>query len=142
MSAILFQDTFEVKQVNAQGKKFVKVDRFEAKSDLYEMDIVLDINSDVYPVEPGEQYLIAFATTLNNDGSPDSGAFDQNLQSSLLDKFEYCMYGKVYKYAEEARSQVTVYVSYGGLLMSLKGDPKHLAHFDVDSRIFLLMKRV
>ena len=35
-----------------------------------------------------------------------------------------------------------VYVSYGGLLMQLTGDPKRLADLDIDQNIYLLMRKV
>lgn len=38
------------------------------------------------------------------------------------------------------RSQV--YVSYGGLLMQLTGDPKRLEDLDVDQNIYLLCRKV
>ena len=35
-----------------------------------------------------------------------------------------------------------VYVSYGGLLMQLTGDPKRLEDLDIDQNIYLLMRKV
>ena len=35
-----------------------------------------------------------------------------------------------------------VYVSYGGLLMQLTGDPKRLEYLDIDQNIYLLMRKV
>lgn len=35
-----------------------------------------------------------------------------------------------------------VYVSYGGLLMQLTGDPKRLEDLDVDQSIYLLLRKV
>lgn len=35
-----------------------------------------------------------------------------------------------------------VYVSYGGLLMQLTGDPKRLEDLDVDQNIYLLVRKV
>lgn len=36
----------------------------------------------------------------------------------------------------------SVFVSFGGLLMLLKGDPRHLGGIELDSRIYLLMRRL
>lgn len=69
-------------------------------------------------------------------------------RESLLDAYEYVMYGLVYKYAPEAAStkdggvKVSVFISFGGLLMKLKGDPAKLAVLEVDSRVYLLMRKV
>ena len=42
---------------------------------------------------------------------------------SLMDKYEYVMYGKLYKYGDErvgGALKVDVYISFGGLLMLLR----------------------
>lgn len=35
-----------------------------------------------------------------------------------------------------------VYVSYGGLLMQLTGDPKRLEDLDIDQNIYMLIRKV
>ena len=34
-----------------------------------------------------------------------------------------------------------IFVSFGGLLMKLKGEPQHLSKLVLDSRIYLLMRK-
>ena len=52
------------------------------------------------------------------------------------------MYGKLYKWSQaEPKKPVEVYVSFGGLLMRLRGDPNHLSKLQVDSRIYLLLRK-
>ncbi|XP_019358927.1 PREDICTED: DNA-directed RNA polymerases I, II, and III subunit RPABC3-like [Gavialis gangeticus] len=63
------------------------------------------------------------------------------------DQFEYVMYGKVYRIegdetSTEAATRLSAYVSYGGLLMRLQGDANNLHGFEVDSRVYLLMKKL
>jgi DNA-directed RNA polymerase I, II, and III subunit RPABC3 len=41
-----------------------------------------------------------------------------------------------------SRSSSSAYVSYGGLLMRLQGDANNLHGFEVDSRVYLLMKKL
>lgn len=38
--------------------------------------------------------------------------------------------------------QVEVFISYGGLLMHLVGDPKKLQDLEVDSSVYLLVRKV
>lgn len=38
--------------------------------------------------------------------------------------------------------RVEVYISFGGLLLLLVGDPKKMERLEVDSSLYLLMKRV
>lgn len=62
------------------------------------------------------------------------------------------MYGLVYKYQAEPGKEgmsggsggvkVSVFVSFGGLLMKLKGDPAKLSVMEVDSKVYLLMRKV
>lgn len=46
-------------------------------------------------------------------------------RTTLADRYDYVMYGKVYKVDEE-RDKYVVYASYGGLLMMLRGDKSNL----------------
>lgn len=50
--------------------------RIKARSDLYEMDLVLDVNVDVYPIEVGDKLGLCLASTLQLDGGPTSASFD------------------------------------------------------------------
>ena len=62
----------------------------------------------------------------------------------LIHDYEYVMYGKVFKFKETsdtAAPRVEVYVSFGGLLMQLTGDPGRLVHMRLDDNIFLLIKK-
>lgn len=62
-----------------------------------------------------------------------------------MDKFDYVMYGKVFKYKDNTSTgqvRVEVYISFGGLLMQLIGDPKKLEDLEVDNPVYLLMRKV
>ena len=54
------------------------VTRIVCKGVSYEMDLTLDINSEVYPMKQGEKFTLALASTLDLDGKPDDGLFDQS----------------------------------------------------------------
>uniref|UniRef100_A0A0D6QRE9 DNA-directed RNA polymerases I, II, and III subunit RPABC3 n=1 Tax=Araucaria cunninghamii TaxID=56994 RepID=A0A0D6QRE9_ARACU len=145
MVELLFEDIFTVSEIDREGKKFDKVSRIEARSEQFDMHLVLDVNIDVYPVSKGDKFTIALSPTLSLDGTPDSGYFVQAGRKSLADKYEYVMYGKLYRISEEgsgANVKVEIYVSFGGLLMLLKGDPSNASNFELDQRLFLLMRRV
>lgn len=144
MDTVLFEDIFTIVGMDPDGKKWDRVHRFVAHSDL-DMDLLFDVNTDVYPMALEEKFALALATTLSLDGTPDDGFFDQSGRKSLADKFEYVMYGKLYKYSDvdvNGISKVEVYISFGGLLMMLKGDPNHLNAFQVDQRLYLLIRKV
>jgi DNA-directed RNA polymerase I, II, and III subunit RPABC3 len=88
------------------------VSRIFGISENYEMELILDVNVDLYPIEIGARFSLALASTLNIDGTPDEPVYDQSVfqKPTLLDKYEYAMYGKVFKYSEERQPTVKVYV--------------------------------
>lgn len=143
--AILFEDIFTVTDLDPGGKKFDKVSRVAARSEKLDMELVLDVNCEVYPLRRGEKVALVLAHTLSLDGTPDEGSFDPTDRKSLMDKFEYVMYGKLYKAFDSSAKGVRkleMYVSFGGLLMMLKGDSSHLKDLRLDQRLYLLMRRV
>lgn len=147
MAVNLFEDIFFVKEVDKGGKKFEKVSRYECTSESHEMLLVLDINVDIYPLDVNQKFSFALTETVNRDGSvSEAGVWDQNTEKkkTVLDEYEYAMYGKVFKWEQDNSNEknVAIYASFGGLLMMLKGDPKALSGVSPDARIYLLMRKV
>ncbi|XP_054783488.1 DNA-directed RNA polymerases II and V subunit 8A-like [Prosopis cineraria] len=145
MVEVLFDDIFRVDQLNPpEGKKaFDKVTRVEAKSERFDMFMHLDINSEIYPLQVGQKFALLLVPTLNPDGTPDTGYYVQGKGQSLADNFEYVMYGKLYRISEESgQEKAEIYISFGGLLMMLVGDPSHCNKFELDQRLYLLIRKV
>lgn len=142
----LFNDTFVIEAVdrNADGateKKFDKVSRIEAKSENYETTLTLDVNMELYPLQRQERVRLMLASKLSETG--DSEGYNPTAPlPSRADAFGYIMYGKIFKYAENAGKAV-VYASFGGLLMALTGEPRTLSarSFNVDSSLYLFMTK-
>eukprot|EP01133_Synstelium_polycarpum_P017260 gene17260-20569_t len=140
MSSTLFEDTFEVKEIDPDGKKFDRVSRFLCYSESYEMDLHIDIATHIYPMGH-EKFKLVLAQSLSLDGSLDSG-YDSG-KPSLADKYDYVMYGKIFKYQKDnSSSKVAIFASFGGLLMLLQGDPRYLPGLELDARIYLLIKKI
>jgi len=127
-------------------KKFDKVSRIYCRSESYEMDLVLDINSEIYPLDFNTKFTLVLARYLTNDGNPDEGSFDPIAfeKKTMLRDYEYVMYGKIFKYQQEKSPSLkaTIYASFGGLLMMLKGDRRTLAKLEQDLRVYLLIRKV
>ena len=77
------------------------------------MSLVLDVNSELYPIRSGEKFTLVIATSLATDGTmaENQGQFDamrdMNKPSSLAKDYDYVMFGKVYKFDENrATNQV------------------------------------
>lgn len=91
---------------------------------------------------------LALSSTLNVDGTPCTDSYDPQLylgKASLMDQYEYVMQGKIFKYKDHTASgtlKTEVFMSYGGLLMQLSGDPKKLEELEVDSKVFLLIRKL
>lgn len=139
------EDIFHVKTVDEGGKKFEKVSRISCSSESHGMKLLLDINSDIYPVEPNEKYSFALAKAKTTD----EGVWNQAQQpeQQLLDEYDYAMYGKIFQWEEdesgkEKHTKVTIYASFGGLLMMLKGDASSFANLEPGSRVYIMMRKV
>ena len=141
---VLLNDMFEVKELNPDGKKFDKVTRLRCKSETYDLDMMIDVNSDLFPCKPSERLAVALAHTLNLEGKPDPGIYDQSGKPSLLDDYEYAMHGTVFHYDKDGQAgvNVSVYVSFGGLLCRIKGDQRHLSSIEQDQKLYCLMRKV
>ncbi|XP_075110541.1 DNA-directed RNA polymerases II, IV and V subunit 8B isoform X2 [Nicotiana tabacum] len=101
MVETLFEDMFTVTQKDPDGKKFDRVNRIEARSEQFDMYMLLDVNTEIYPMRVKEKFMMVLASTLNLDGTPDTDYFIQGNKKSLADKFEYVMHGKLYRISEE-----------------------------------------
>jgi DNA-directed RNA polymerase I, II, and III subunit RPABC3 len=139
----LFEDIFEVRELNPDGKKFEKVNRLAAMGTTFECDLLLDINSEIYNVREGEKITLVLASTLHLDGSPaDHFSFVPNsTEPTLADNYEYVMHGRVFDMSYKKDNVVVIAASYGGLLMRLTGDQRHLANILPDMRLYLLLKK-
>ncbi|CAI8006179.1 DNA-directed RNA polymerases I, II, and III subunit RPABC3 [Geodia barretti] len=158
MAGILFEDIFDVKDIDPDGKKFERVSRLFCESESFKMDLILDVNTQLYPVSLGDKFRLQLTTSLREDGVPDDGDYlatgerrgplpgGKYQDSSLADAFEYVMYGKIYRLEGDEghgdSGRLAAYVSYGGLLMRLQGDANNLHGFEVDMNIYLLIKKL
>jgi DNA-directed RNA polymerases I, II, and III subunit RPABC3 len=142
-TGILFEDTILINTIDKEGKMFQRVSRVEGSSQLYEVQITLDVHSELYPIEAGQYHSLLLASTLSIDGTDNKGNYNihENQSNTLLSKYSYCMYGKIFKHTME-RGLLVVYISYGGLLMTLTGQPADLAPLEPDSSIYLLLRKL
>ncbi|CDH55040.1 rna polymerase i [Lichtheimia corymbifera JMRC:FSU:9682] len=155
---ILLSDLFRIKDIDPNGKRFDRVSRLVGKSETYEMTVLLDYNSEIYPLEINEKVSIVLASSLSLEAKSEAGNADGNEareswrerapgEHDLSDEYEYVMFGKVYRYedsnpgVDEVGKSVAVYISFGGLLMCLDGDCRHLEPLTVGEHVYLLMRK-
>ncbi|GAA94787.1 uncharacterized protein L969DRAFT_97249 [Mixia osmundae IAM 14324] len=142
-AGILFDDLFTIRELDKGGPKFDRVSRLEAHSDNHDMNVTLDFHNELFPIQDKEKFSLALASDLNVDPTGQKDALDLSRLPSgtLADEWEYVMYGKVYKFDEGTQEKVKVYISFGGLLMCLEGNYRHISQITVGSEIYSLMRK-
>jgi DNA-directed RNA polymerase I, II, and III subunit RPABC3 len=141
----LFEDIFEITALNPDGMKWDKVNRLQATGTTFECDLLLDINSEIYQLEETDKFTLVLASTLHLDGSPADhfsyAPVSSNAEPSLADNYEYVMHGRVFDMVYKKDGTVMIKISFGGLLMRLVGDQRHLTSVLPDQRLYLLLKK-
>lgn len=138
----LFEDIFEVSALNPDGYKFERVNRIEATGTTFECELLLDINCEIYDLKDSEKFTLVLASTLHLDGSPaDHFNYTTSSEPTLADNYEYVMHGRVFEMSFQKEGKVVIAISYGGLLMRLIGEQRHLSSILPDQRLYLLLKK-
>jgi len=157
-SSIVFDDIFTINAIDKEGRKFDRVSRLYAHSKNYDMDLTLDYNIELLPLQPEQVFALALASSLARGPAPGAATGDPNAEDSedkdrdvwrpdgkgrrgLEDDYDYVMYGKVYKFDGGTSEIVTAYASFGGLLMSLTGSFRHLTGVVLGDPIYLLLRK-
>ena len=70
---VLFEDVFDVKEIDPDGKKFDRVSRIFGDSDSYKMDLILDVAVNLYPMKLSDKFRLVLTDTLQTDGSQPIG---------------------------------------------------------------------
>lgn len=110
------------------------------------MSLSIDIATDIYPIATGQQLTFQLVSSLRRekgegeDTQADRESWRVDSGDDLSADFDYVMYGKIFKYDERSTEQVTVYGSFGGLLMALTGSYRHLSKITVGANVYLLLR--
>lgn len=151
MSSTLFDDIFNVESIDAA--RYDRVSRIIANStSSQETKITLDINHELFPVSENDTLTITLAKSLLLDGEDSSMEGDEltgangswrplkSNQRSLMDDYDYVMHGTVYKFEEGKDNKISVYCSFGGLLMCLEGNYRNLGALKQET-LYILMRK-
>ncbi|KAI0283447.1 hypothetical protein BGY98DRAFT_952452 [Russula aff. rugulosa BPL654] len=152
-SSIVFDDIFEIEEIDKDGKKFDRVSRLIGKSRNYSMVLTLDYNCEIFPLEVGQNVVLALASSLARDPAvSQDGTVEEDRDRDVWrpdgkgrrgfeDDYDYVMYGRVYRFDPGDDDEVTAYASFGGLLMSLTGSFRHMTNIVLGDPVFLLMRK-
>lgn len=108
----LFQNLFEITDVDPHGKKFDRVSRIIATCEAVDMHLTLDVNTEIFPMHAGQKFSLVLANSLSlKDQIVDASkkaTWKPPVQGekTLDEDYDYVMYGKVYKYDDKGQSQV------------------------------------
>ncbi|EED22977.1 DNA-directed RNA polymerases i, ii, and iii 145 kDa polypeptide [Talaromyces stipitatus ATCC 10500] len=141
----LFEDTFTITSINSQ--KYDRVSRISCTSTDNLTTFTLDINTELYPCAVGESLSMALASTLSLDGKDEDNAASRGWRDvgmgehTLANEYDYVCHGKVYRFEEGSTSgNMSVFVSFGGLLLYMDGPYNKLVPLRIDY-VYLLLKK-
>ena len=142
----LFSNQFQCTDIDPEGKQFDDVSRIIASTSDNDFSLVLDINCAIYEIKVGQSFQISIATELSGDETKRDEHWHPSMleNSTIAASYEYIMHGTVYEYEETSDRQfkATVYISFGGLLMSLTGDKNAISDVHKGKEVYLLVKRI
>ncbi|KAJ6627240.1 RNA polymerase [Mycena sp. CBHHK59/15] len=156
-SSIVFDDIFTINAIDKEGKKFDRVSRLYAHSKNYDMDLTLDYNIELFPLQQDQSFALALASSLAR-GQPGASGVDGTAEDAddkdrdvwrpdgkgrrgLEEDYDYVMYGKIYKVDSGTTEIVTAYASFGGLLLSLTGSFRHMTSIVIGEPVYVLMRK-
>eukprot|EP00922_Rhytidocystis_sp_ex-Travisia-forbesii_P005315 GHVS01007760.1.p1 GENE.GHVS01007760.1~~GHVS01007760.1.p1 ORF type:complete len:171 (-),score=39.23 GHVS01007760.1:190-702(-) len=136
-SAFMFEDRFILRAVD--WSRFDNILRVRGKSAGFDAELVLDVHSQLFPVKADES--VHMGLTMNVCSNSSGDANDWQRSDTILEDYDYAMYGKIFKMEEKTSDRRTVYASFGGLIMSLTADKHVLGELQLDMALYLLMRR-
>jgi DNA-directed RNA polymerases I, II, and III subunit RPABC3 len=87
------------------------VSRIKGSSQSSDLNLILDINSEIFPLQKDEVISLNLSSSLRLDGKEDKGWRDLGRgEASLADDYDYVCYGKVYRFDEGVKGTDRVYI--------------------------------
>jgi DNA-directed RNA polymerase I, II, and III subunit RPABC3 len=131
--------------IKVKNKIFSKVSRIFGCSISKELEIFIDINTEIYPMCSGDELDIMISKVPKSDNNNIELSIDwvNYFGKEILDLYEYVVYGTIFHSGKE-NNNCFVYASFGGLLMKLFGSIKNnnIEEFSVDCKILLLIRKI
>lgn len=133
-------------ETKEKKKHFDKVSRIQGKGENYDMHVTVDVNTEIYPISESDRIEILLTEQLRSgpEAADVPASYDPTIPlGEPADTFEYVMFGRIFKFAEE-KNKAVLYMSFGGLLMALSGEPRTLNSYTykVDSPVYLFMRKM
>ncbi len=116
-----------------------KVIRIIGKSDIYDLKVSYDINKDLIKIQENNLYFFS----IQQDKTKKLDVYDpkEDLNEGIYKDWDYVTHGTIFEIKEIGKDLLHVGISFGGLLMSLKGKKIHLKKLNNDDKVFCFFKQ-
>ncbi|EAS03759.1 RNA polymerase rpb8 (macronuclear) [Tetrahymena thermophila SB210] len=123
--AILVDDTFIASNI-IKEPKYVRTWRVILNNET--LSIEIDINFDLFPMEQDKKYQVILT---------------QSFLPEYKKSFSYAMYGKIFKIDLEQDQYQSIYISYGGLVMKMRGKLNDMSQsIKNETRCYILLRQI
>lgn len=102
----IVEDVFEITGIDPEGKKFERVSRIKAKSQNFEMDLELDIHSELLRIRQNDRLSFVLTKALKSGKSLSEDTDSKSEMEIDTGKFDYIMNGKLFKFLDCSSNQM------------------------------------
>ncbi|KAL4445023.1 hypothetical protein ABPG74_018751 [Tetrahymena malaccensis] len=122
---ILVDDSFTASDI-VKEPKYVRTWRVILDNE--KLQIEIDINFDLFPMEQNKRYQVILT---------------QSFLPEYKKSFSYAMYGKIFKIDLEQDQYQSIYISYGGLVMKMRGKLNDMSqNIKNETRCYILLRQI
>ena len=91
----------------------------------------------------GKYYKFGLTNAVTIDEEEDEGDYYaiDSMKNSVFKDYSYVMHGKVFRYELHEGDRISQYISFGGLIMMIRGDIKYLKSLEIDSQVFVMLNK-
>lgn len=137
-SNVLFIDKFRTLDLN-QDQTNDNVFRIHGVGEASKADLVLDIYRPFLNLTTNSVFKFVLMEIDENDNEVE----EDKQKDKLFKRYNYVMTGKVFKKEKKNLNDVdfvSIYASFGGLMIRLQADSDLVNHFSIDQEVYLLIK--
>lgn len=137
-SNVLFIDKFRTLDLN-QDQTNDNVFRIHGVGEASKADLVLDIYRPFLNLTTNSVFKFVLMEIDENDNEVE----EDKQKDKLFKRYNYVMTGKVFKKEKKNLNDVdfvSIYASFGGLMIRLQADFDFVNHFSIDQEVYLLIK--
>ena len=140
----LVSSNYTVEAVDREGKVFDNVSRIYARSENGDLELQLDINSQIYSLRVGDHFTMSIDVEISKAKTTSTNEHwhPSMIENTTVSQYEYVMHGIVYRFeVDSAQHRAKIFVSFGGLLMSLDGSQQIVSNYTRGKEIYIFIRK-